>query len=148
MHRFPEPRLKLLSLPKARPTTAEMGRALVADPELGRFLCEPPGLPGWALPPGHAERREAASRRLVAWLESVDPLFGPTVNLLFDVVESWPAKAETAFWRVLMGNPAQLLDVYAEVRDLAEEELYPLGWSGQAGSLREGRQTQGGRHGR
>lgn len=148
MHRFPRSRFKLLACSRVSPSFPEVRLALLGDPETARLLV-PPG-PAWAGAPGErVARREWASRRLVALLEAHDPLFAPTVNLLFDVAESWPPRLEKAFWSELSGNAGELLDAYAQVRELVEDELFPDGPDGLPLAWNLGRNVTGGHgHGR
>ncbi len=118
------------------PTYADVLCGLLDEPDIGRFLLEPDlascrhlRRPGAANSmknrgrPGARVVREALSRRMVAWLECNDPLFVHTVGMLFDMTESWPKKAERAFWRVAEEDVLEFLEIYAAIREIAEGVL-------------------------
>lgn len=106
-----------------RPIYAELLCGMMDDPVMGWLLLEAPIARSNAKGAhAHGLRQviRQAARRTVDWLETNDPLFGPTVGLLFDLVESWPPKAERAFWSRVTNFPLDMLALYAELRDIAE----------------------------
>ena len=119
-----------------KPTYADVLCGLLDDPYIGRLLLEPdlatcrhlrrpcvaPSMKNRGRP-GPRAAREALSRRMVIWLECNDPLFAPTIGMLFDMTESWPKKAEKAFWRVVEEDVLELLEIYAAIREIAEGVL-------------------------
>jgi len=142
MYQFPEIRKGAFTLPRVRPTYADVLSGLMGDPEIedlliGSGLPEPIfhvsaryahlpstfGHPHVAAHPSQAHaitKRRQASLHMVSWLEAHDPLFAATSNMLFDLTDSWPPKTEIAFWKTIEGQPLRFLELYSEVRDIAD----------------------------
>jgi len=124
MRQFPVKANPHITMARIRPSYADVLCGLVDDPVIGRFLLEPPALTGKRVR-SHHDRDAMTPARMVSWLERHDPLFGATLSLLFEVTESWPTKMERAYWREVEGNPMKFLDIYSDVRALAEDGLFP-----------------------
>lgn len=142
MHQFPEVRKGAFTLAKVRPTYADVLSGLMGDPEIEDLLIgsgfpEPsfhvspryahlPSAFGHLYAAAHARQahaaslRRQASLRMVSWLEAHDPLFAATSNMLFDLTDSWPPKTEKAFWKTIEGQPLRFMELYSEVRDIAD----------------------------
>ncbi|GAB6037571.1 hypothetical protein JCM15519_21300 [Fundidesulfovibrio butyratiphilus] len=130
MLHFPPIRRKQFRLPHVRPHNADLLSGIHGQPDFDWLLIESgiePVVSNLVNPSAshharlqHAQRRRDTSGRLVAWLEAHDPLFAATMNMLFDVTESWPSKMEHLFWKTINGKPIRFLDVYLEVRDIVD----------------------------
>lgn len=142
MYQFPEIRKGAFAVAKVRPTYADVLSGLMADPEIEDLLIgsgfpepsfqvsaryahrpstfEHPHVAGNVRQAHAATKRRQASLRMVSWLEAHDPLFTATSNMLFDLTDSWPPKTEKAFWKTIEGQPLRFLELYSEVRDIAD----------------------------
>lgn len=142
MYQFPEVRKGSFTVARVRPTYADVLSGLMGDQEIEDLLIGPgfpepsfhvsaryahlpstfgqPHVAGHARQAHTAAKRRQASLRMVSWLEAHDPLFTATSNMLFDLTDSWPPKTEKAFWKTIEGQPLRFLELYSEVRDIAD----------------------------